>query len=614
VRGGFKRQLADYEDNIVSFYKQERRNLKKEIEELKKKNGDLEQNFSHEVAKETDRQVTMQIDRWTSADTTAETNDSKQVKRLTKTNNTMDKKLKATDANLNTARCTIEMHKTTIDQLKKKFGDEVAQKVGTEADAIERSKKLQDQLKDEKTTSKGLEERLTTAEGTIDGKNMEISSLNKKIFDLEQDTKKTQQELGEERTASKVLRETLAETKGAIDGKNNEISSLNTKFSDIKQDITKMAADAEVSVQRLSKLEQELTMAETTIAQVTEQRDGAQREITAKQAEIDGVKAKLYEKKRDIASMDEQLATMGPENYVLTQQLEESQKELASCHKSIGEKDQTIKYLAEFMFPSEPSAEQAAIDAAVFELDQSSQAMAGPVVANSDVSQQQQNVDEDMTGYNEAAAGPSDSAQMQGDIDHSMSEDTGPEETSANQSPVSPAGSKGKDSSKDTTESFDPKASLDDPAIQSFNYNDNGMNYYANDQGQSGTDGSDGPAGDQDMGLTNDSNGAVANHAMSSSDSASNAPADCNPTNPDPNAYIDPQLLMMDNLNASSVTNSAQGLTPSTAAPAQQLAQQPPVGAQSAGFIPNSNTNSASTQQSSGLLPNNGSNPVTTDP
>jgi hypothetical protein len=195
---------------------------------------------------------------------------------------------------------------------------------------------------------------------------------------------------------------------------------------------------------------------------------------------------------------------------------------------------------------------------------------------------------------------------MQGTIDHPMSEDTGPERTSGNQSLVAPPSinldehtpedmeAEGMDRGKDTTEAFDYKAFLEDPAIQNFDYDNNGD--FAVDQGHGDNNGSNGFAGDQEMSIANDSNGAVANQDMSS---ASNATADCNPTSPDPSICIDPQLLSLNNV--SSVTMPAQGLSASTAAPVQQPAHQPPFGAQSAGFIFSNNTNSVLTQQKSGM-------------
>jgi DNA repair exonuclease SbcCD ATPase subunit len=163
VLSDFTQRLEKYDAEMDAYHESKRATLKREIHELEEKNAYLERDFWHEVTKEVDRR------------TTAET------EKLKKTKNTMKRKLAATEADLSTAACTIKMHEITIDQLKKKLGDEVAQKVGKEEDAIERSKKLQEQLKEEKTASKALEERLTTAEGTIDGKNNEISPLNKKI-------------------------------------------------------------------------------------------------------------------------------------------------------------------------------------------------------------------------------------------------------------------------------------------------------------------------------------------------------------------------------------------------------------------------------------------------
>jgi chromosome segregation ATPase len=132
--------------------------------------------------------------------------------------------------------------------------------------------------------------------------------------------------------------------------------------------MTKTAAGAQVSTKLSNKLQKELAEVNTRIVQVTEQRDGARMEIAAKQAKIDRVQAKLEEKEVDIASMDEQLAALQPQCYRLTQQLKASQEDVAPCHKSIGEKDQTIKDFA-FWCQPDPSAEQAAIDASMFALD-----------------------------------------------------------------------------------------------------------------------------------------------------------------------------------------------------------------------------------------------------
>jgi hypothetical protein len=337
------------------------------------------------------------------------------------------------------------------------------------------------------------------------------------------------------------------------------------------------AANAEASTKLFKKLGQELAEANTKITQVTEQRDGAQKKIVAKQAEIDRVHAKLDEKKGELRSQDEQLAKLGPQCYNLKQELETSRGEVASCRRALGEKDKTIKkkdeslcdkdekikkkeialsqvlglglqssFDDEFMFANESFGQQQQND---------NEFMFGNDVPGQE--QQQQADDEDMTGYDEAAAGPRDSDQMQGDIDHPMSEDTSPERTSGNQPLVAPPPlnlgehtpedmeAEGIDPGKDTTEAFDYKAFLEDPAIQNFDYDNNGDS--AVDQGHGDNNGSNGFAGDQEMSIANDSNNAVANQDMSS---ASNAAADCNPTIPNLSTCIDPRLLSLNNVSS----------------------------------------------------------------